>query len=307
VKHLVVIHYPSERAENWRLLEDAARRKRIALVTWLPHLLQVYCSNEEELSYYDGEAVKPEVVLHRTVARFQGILTPALVRLAAAGTHIVNDPTAAFRARDKLLTTSVLRMARIPVVPTWAFFEPGEVPADRLGNGPLIVKPAHGVRGEGIVSFPSRRDFALTGDMSEHRQEVPRPNGYHFIREHYIAQPLVRGGGRDLRAFVVGGVCLGLMQREARFGEFRANLALGATGLRLPLAHPAASLAVAALAACELDFGGVDLIEDDDGVLRVLEVDAWAGFAGMSSVTGADIAGALLDLALGREGTSSSP
>jgi glutathione synthase/RimK-type ligase-like ATP-grasp enzyme len=57
---------------------------------------------------------------------------------------------------------------------------------------------------------------------------------------------------------------------------------------------------VAALAACDLDFGGVDLIEDATGTVRVLEVDAWAGFAGITAVTGADVAGAILDHAAAR-------
>ena len=55
------------------------------------------------------------------------------------------------------------------------------------------------------------------------------------------------------------------------------------------------AVAAAALRACGLDFGGVDMIEDADGVVRVLEVDAWAGFAGITTVTGADVAGTILD------------
>ena len=34
------------------------------------------------------------------------------------------------------------------------------------------------------------------------------------------------------------------------------------------------------------------MVEDGDGVIRVLEVDAWAGFAGITRVTGTDVAGA---------------
>ena len=39
------------------------------------------------------------------------------------------------------------------------------------------------------------------------------------------------------------------------------------------------------------------MVEDGDGVIRVLEVDAWAGFAGITRVTGTDVAGGLLDFA----------
>src|SRR5690606_38497703 len=121
--------------------------------------------------------------------------------------------------------------------------------------------------------------------------------GYHILREHYLAQPLVNGGGSDLRAFVVGGACVALMRRHARPGEFRANLELGASAEPLPADHPASVTAVAALHACGLDYGGVDLIEDEHGTIRVLEVDAWAGFAGITGATGVDVAGAILGLA----------
>ena len=59
-------------------------------------------------------------------------------------------------------------------------------------------------------------------------------------------------------------------------------------------------MAVAAAAACGIDYGGVDLIEDRDGVIRVLEVDAWAGFAGLTAVTGVDVAGRIIELARAR-------
>ena len=123
----------------------------------------------------------------------------------------------------------------------------------------------------------------------------PGAPGYHAEREHYLAQPLIGGGGQDIRAYVVAGTCVALMRRVARPGEIRANLAQGATGSPLPADHPAGKVAAAALRACGLDFGGVDMIEDAGGTFRVLEVDAWAGFAGITQVTGADVAGAILD------------
>jgi glutathione synthase/RimK-type ligase-like ATP-grasp enzyme len=90
------------------------------------------------------------------------------------------------------------------------------------------------------------------------------------------------------------------MRRVARLGGIRANLALGATGSPLPPDHPAGQVAAAALRACGLDFGGVDMIEDHEGTVRVLEVDAWAGFTGITEVTGADVAGAILGHAAAR-------
>ena len=57
-------------------------------------------------------------MIHRTVAPFRGIAAPVLACLAAQGSLVLNRPDAAFRSRDKLLTTLDLAGAGIPVVPT---------------------------------------------------------------------------------------------------------------------------------------------------------------------------------------------
>jgi RimK family alpha-L-glutamate ligase len=245
---------------------------------------------------YDGKPVRPGVILHRTVAAFQGIVIPALTLWASEETIVLNEPDAAYRSRDKLLTYLALHRAQVPIVHTIAFIEPSEAAIQPLADHRgVILKPAHGVRGEGIRAFRSTGELLAAW---EHDLEQQSPLS--FTREHYVVQPLVGGGGRDVRAFVVGGACVALMQRQAAPGEVRANLTLGATPTQLPLDHPAAAIAVAAVQACRLDYGGVDLIEDDEGTVRVLEVDAWAGFAGISAVTGADVAGAILQLAMTR-------
>lgn len=299
-----MVHYPSERAQNWALLRNAARERDVRLVTWSPHLLGLWCADGQQHACYAGKMARPEIVIHRTVAPFRGIVVPVLACLAAGGTRVLNDPEAAFRSRDKLLTTLDLVRARVPVVPTLAFDEPGGVDLAALGPGGLILKPARGVRGEGIAAFPSAKALSAAA-----KRRGPRPGdaGYYAEREHYLAQPLVGGGGQDIRAYVVNGACVALMRRVAKPPEIRANLTLGASAAPLALAHPATGVAVAALAACGLDFGGVDMVEDGDGVIRVLEVDAWAGFAGITRVTQADVAGAILDFAAARDPATPRP
>ena len=304
VTEIVVLHYPAERGRNWDLLRAAARDRDLRLVSWAPHLIGLWCADGEQYACYAGKPARPGIVIHRTVAPFRGIAAPVLNCLAAGGSLVLNPPDAAFRSRDKLLTTLDLARAGIPVVPTVAFDEPAGGNLAALGPGGLVVKPARGVRGEGIRAFGSAGALVSAWPFRGARPDAP---GYHAEREHYLAQPLVGGGGQDIRAYVVNGRCVALMRRVAKPGEIRANLTLGAAAVPLALAHPAAGVAVAALAACGLDFGGVDMIEDGDGVIRVLEVDAWAGFAGITRVTRADVAGAILDFAAapaGRAGGS---
>lgn len=296
MEDIVVLHYHSIGNPNWELLCESARRRGIRLATWEPHRLQIECMEGRVSGCYDGKPVRPRIVLHRTVISFQGIVLPALQLWASEGTVVLNEPAAAYRSRDKLLTYLALHRARVPIVNTIAFIEPSKDSMRHLTDHQgVILKPAHGTRGEGIRAFDSMAELLAAWEDNAGPQSP-----LSLTREHYVVQPLIKGGGRDLRAFVVNGACVALMQRQAAPGEVRANLALGATATQISLDHPAASTAVAALSACRLDYGGVDLIEDDDGTVRVLEVDAWAGFAGISAVTGEDVASAILQLAMTR-------
>jgi RimK family alpha-L-glutamate ligase len=305
--NITVLHYPSERKENWSLLSRAAKARGLRLITWAPHLVEIRISDAEESVCYAGRPASPAIVIHRTVSPFLGIVRPALACLAEQGTLVLNNPDAAFVSRDKLLTSMVLRGARVPIVPTVAFDEPRQSSLKRLGNAGVILKPAHGVRGEGIEVISKDGISPLAARLRAQRDKRPRIYGHHVQREHYLAQPLIGGGGTDIRAYVVNGACIALMRRQAPPGEIRANLALGASATPLSLGHPAARTASAALTACGLDYGGVDMVEDDNGTVRVLEVDAWAGFAGITSVTGTDVAGAILDCAVARHPKGARP
>jgi ribosomal protein S6--L-glutamate ligase len=183
--------------------------------------------------------------------------------------------------------------AGLPTVPSLGFLPWEGVGFDLLPAGATVVKPAHGLQGRGVSFFGSKAGAqadARTIAWSEARD---------VISEYYLAQPVIGSPGQDLRAYVVGAACVALARRKsAKPGEPRANITLGAVATGLPLDHPAAALAAAATKALGLDYAGVDLLEAEDGQLRILEVDAWAGFAGLEAATGADISGRILDLAL---------
>jgi ribosomal protein S6--L-glutamate ligase len=85
------------------------------------------------------------------------------------------------------------------------------------------------------------------------------------------------------------------MQRIPKPGERLANLAQGSSAQVLELTHPAAKLAEAAAQAMKLDIAGVDLLGLNNQIF-VSEVDAWAGFAGIESVTGVSISNEIFEM-----------
>jgi ribosomal protein S6--L-glutamate ligase len=290
---IILLSYPDVTSQNLTFYRAAAAKRDVKLHEWMPHQISIWCDNGCVEPLYENSLQSPPIVIHRTIARLQGIVVPALRLWEAKGSIILNDLSASIVSRDKLATFIELTSAGLPIVPTLGFQPWEQVSLEYLPIGTTVSKPAHGRQGQGVRFFSSK------DEAEAEARSIPWSNSDDIISEFYLAQPAVGRPGQDIRAYVVGGACVALAKRTAIGpSERRANMTLGAVATAIALDHPAAGVAVAATAALGLDYAGVDLLETEDGELLILEVDAWAGFAGLQSATGADVAGRILDLAL---------
>jgi ribosomal protein S6--L-glutamate ligase len=259
----------------------------------MPHRISIWCGNGHIEPLYENSPQSPRMIIHRTIARLQGIVIPAIRLWQEKGAITLNDLSGSIASRDKLITAMKLTAAGLPIVPSLGFMPWEEVNLDHLPGGTTVIKPAHGLQGRDISFFDSRNEAEVEA------RSIRWSGSDDVVSEYYLAQPAVGRLGQDIRAHVVGGSCVALATRTATEpSERRANMTLGAVASAIAMDHPAAGLAVAATAALGLDYAGIDLLETEDGELQILEVDAWAGFAGLQNATGADIAGRILDLAL---------
>jgi RimK family alpha-L-glutamate ligase len=185
--------------------------------------------------------------------------------LERRGVTVLNGASGLVAAHDKLATARALAAAGVPH-PATAHVTAADEPAL---EPPLVLKPRFGSWGVDVVRCDDRK--ALVASLARLRSRA------WFAAGGVLAQDLVEPQGHDLRLVVAGGAVVGAVRRVAAPGEWRTNVALGAT--REPTVPPAAAcaLAVAAAEAVGGDLVGVDLLPRVGG-WTVLEVNGAVDF-----------------------------
>jgi RimK family alpha-L-glutamate ligase len=191
----------------------------------------------------------------------------ALGVLAARGVTVLNGPGSLLAAHDKLLTARILGRAGLPHPQTW------HVRGDRAFDNPaapVVLKPRHGSWGRNVTLCQT--DCALETELRRIRDEP-------WFQQHgAIVQELVPPTGSDLRLLVAGGAVVGAVRRVAHDGEWRTNVALGASRVPLDPPRTAMELALAAADAAGAALVGVDLLPTPDGGLTIVELNGAVEF-----------------------------
>ena len=184
------------------------------------------------------------------------------------GLTVLNPPVALQCAHDKLATTPALAAAGLPHPQTQGLFDSESRPLLRF---PFVVKPRYGSWGRDVFLCADERAY-------ERALGVLRTRSW-FASTGAVAQELVPLLGHDVRVVVAGGVVIGAIKRVAKPGEWRTNVALGATRVPIEPSPAACELALAAAAAIGADLLGIDLLPVGPGRYVVLELNGAVDFS----------------------------
>jgi RimK family alpha-L-glutamate ligase len=192
-----------------------------------------------------------------------------LERLACAGVTVFNSSPTLRLAHDKRLTATVLTGAGLPHPRTVSVRDGRYDPPLPF---PFVLKPRFGSWGTDVVLCEDEEAWLRAVNGLSTRTW--------FSRCGALAQELVPPLGHDLRILVARGRVVGAIKRVAPPGEWRTNIALGAT--RRPVDPPpvARTLALAAAETIGGDLVGVDLLPTGPGTYVVLEVNGAVDFTG---------------------------
>jgi len=215
-----------------------------------------------------------EVVLHLDI----------LHALKIMGIPVYNDGHAVERSVDKGMTSFLLQHYKIPTPPTWVLRDRTkaiDIAVKELKQGhQLISKPIFGSQGQGIRRIEKTTDLLWLG----HSHGV------------YYLQRFIHSAGEgysDWRVFVVNGKVIAGMKRRGI--HWLNNVARGARCEAIPVEQEMADIAIAATAALQMNYAGVDIICTQEGHYQVIEVNSIPAWKGLEKVCDIKVADILVD------------
>jgi ribosomal protein S6--L-glutamate ligase len=194
------------------------------------------------------------------------------------------ESQALLRSRDKLRSLQILSRAGLGLPKTVFTNYSRNVKeiVKAAGGAPVVVKLLEGTQGLGVV-------LAETDNAAE--SVIDAFNG---LKVRVIVQDFIEEAkGADIRAFVIDGVVVGAMKRQAKKGEFRSNLHRGGTAQVYELTEEEENTALKAARVMGLGICGVDMLQSDLGPL-ILEVNSSPGLEGIEKATGKNIAKSII-------------
>jgi ribosomal protein S6--L-glutamate ligase len=235
--------------------------------------------------HYKGRKLQDfDAVIPRIGQSVTFYATAVLRQFEMIGVFSLNESVAISRARDKLRSLQLLARKGIGM-PVTGFAHSPDDTDDLLaivGDVPLIIKLIEGSQGQGVV-------LAETRHAAESVIDAFRGLDAHFLVQQFIKE----SRGADIRCFVIGGKVVASMKRQARKGEFRANLHRGGKAEAIRISPAERAMAVKAAKIMGLNVAGVDLIRSAKGSL-VLEVNSSPGLEGIEAATRKDIASEII-------------
>ena len=204
--------------------------------------------------------------------------------LLNSGVTVYNTPRAIERTVDKPLTSLLLSRAGLPTPTTWICETPEHaksILSKETANGKqLVLKPLFGSQGVGIHLVDNK-----SGLIHDEK----------FAGIYYLQRFIERQNNEytDIRVLVIDGIARAAMLRRGQ--EWITNRAQGAICEPLILDNDIAGLAESACKVLDIDYAGVDLIQDKNGQFYIIEVNSIPAWYGLQGVVDFDIATCLID------------
>jgi len=200
------------------------------------------------------------------------------------GVTVYNTPRAIERTVDKPLTSLLLSRSGLPTPATWicesAEHASNILEQESAKGHQLVLKPLFGSQGIGVHLVDKQ-----TGLIHDEK----------FAGIYYLQRFIERKNNEftDIRVLVVDGVAKSAMLRRGE--DWVTNRAQGANCEAIKMDTEIATLAESACKVLDIDYAGVDLMQDKKGQFYIIEVNSIPAWYGLQNVVNYNIASCLID------------
>lgn len=233
---------------------------------------------DQPLSRFDCILVRamPAGSLEQVVARMD-----LLFRLERSGTVIVNPAKSIEAAVDKYLSLCQLNDSGI-AIPYSGVFQTIEPALNFLTecNLDAVYKPLFGSEGRGLQRL---KDMASAKQLFQELVEA---------EQVIYLQQFVPDVVKDLRLFVIGDRVFGMARHND--SDWRKNVSLGAKATPHTVNSAERKLAIDCAKAVGTAIAGVDVLLDEDGRYRAIEVNSSPGWQTLSKTLNVDISAEII-------------
>ena len=263
-----------------RLYEAGLQRKHEVLIIDHTKCDLIIEKRNPTIIYRGKKLEKVDAVIPRIGASVTFYGTAVVRQFEMMKVFTAIESQALLRSRDKLRSLQILSRAGLGLPKTVFTNYSRNVKeiVQGAGGAPVVVKLLEGTQGLGVV-------LAETDNAAESVIDAFNGLKVRVIVQEFIAE----AQGADIRAFVVDGVVVGAMKRQAKKGEFRSNLHRGGTAQVIDLTEEEENAALKAARVMGLGICGVDMLQSNHGPL-ILEVNSSPGLEGIEHATGKNIA-----------------
>jgi tetrahydromethanopterin:alpha-L-glutamate ligase len=199
--------------------------------------------------------------------------------LKILGIPVYNDAHAIERSVDKAMTSFLLHHAGLKTPPTWVLRDRNvalRLVKNELSQGNYVIsKPLFGSQGEGIRRIEKMTDLPW----------ITSSHGVYYLQRFV---PCSGEGFSDYRVFVINNEVVATMRRRGK--SWLNNVAKGARCEYIEPTAEMVSLAIQATKLLQMDYAGVDILEDNEGKLNVIEINSVPAWKGLESVCDVKIA-----------------
>lgn len=281
---LVVLSRSRRIASTKRLVAAAEARGHSVRVLDPAQVALVLGGPAPRLQYGAKLVSVPDVVVPRIASSLASYALPVLDQFVLRGAVPLNTARAIGQSRNPARCLQRLSSHGVEIPRTVLARDASQLKTlvSRVGGVPVLVKLVHGQERRGVMICESEQSLAAA-------LEAVLGLGRDVVMQEYV-----RGSGRDLRAFVVGGKAVVAVRRRARTGRLSRTLSHLGRVDSVPLEPALATAAERAAQVCELDVCAVDLLETKSGSLKVFEVNASPALPDLEKATGVDLAALMI-------------